>query len=467
MFEFLVEHYEPILQILLYTLIMAIIYSYFLFGTIQEHVKANWTQYRTQPVWMLIGGLFVDPPEQMTTSEYMRQNFVNLIWVNVSKFLEILMTPIYPILQMFLGMMKGITSALNKIRSQMAVMRQFLMRIFEQMYIRLQNSVAAVTFYFLKLREGLKRSYGLLNMMMSTMEHSYVFMQSLVRSPLAAFGNAAEGLGMAASILALGPGGIPAWRNALCFHPDTLIELDDGAFLPMMMINVGDVLCQRNKVTAKIVAKVSTPMYRLGSTLVSSDHRVKYGDHHWIRVKNHPLATPVSYPDEGIVVCLMTENGEIRISDQVFKDYVDEYSISKYHSIRHLTEYDLNGHTQYQSSSQKCADFIPAMDPSTDIDSTCTKIRGYVCVQSGTVDAYRLPSGVLLSGNVLVCVDGLWVRVCDVSGSVSIGKNPIEWIHYITESSDIQLSNGLRIRDFCETQNIELSAICDDIIDYS
>ena len=69
------------------------------------------------------------------------------------------MIPIYPILNLFLRVFKALTGILNGMR-QINVMRNFLFRLFEKMYIKLQNGSTTAAFFFLKLREIMKREFG-------------------------------------------------------------------------------------------------------------------------------------------------------------------------------------------------------------------------------------------------------------------------------------------------------------------
>jgi hypothetical protein len=277
MLELIIEHYKPLGKILLITLVFIIANIVILWDKIRTELRENWRYYRTNPTIMLFAG-FINTPENVSKLEYTKHNFQSLVSSIVKKIIDILMIPIYPIIQLFMNMMKMVSSVLNKLRNQMAVMRNYLFKLFEQIYTRLQNSVAAITFYLLKLREGLKRSYGLMNLMVYTLEHSYIFMQSLVSSPIGMFGEAAEYAGLIASTFTFGPFGIPIWRSSLCSHPHTQIEMNDGTYKSIVNVKLGENLKDNNRVIAKIISDVSTPMYSLNNILVSSDHLVQYNN---------------------------------------------------------------------------------------------------------------------------------------------------------------------------------------------
>jgi hypothetical protein len=462
MLELIIEHYKPLGTILLITLVFIIANVVILWEKIQSELKENWRYYRTNPAIMLFAG-FINAPENVSKMEYTQTNFRSLVSSIVKKFIDILMIPIYPIIQLFMRMMKMVSEVLNKLRNQMGVMRNYLFRLFEQVYTRLQNSVAAITFYLLKLREGLKRSYGLMNLMVYTAEHSYIFMQSLVSSPLGAFGEAAEYAGLTAAIFTFGVGGIPTWRSSLCFHPHTQIEMNDGSYKSIANVKLGEPLKDNNRVIAKIVSEVSTPMYSLNNVLVSSDHLVQYNNK-WVRVRDCPHAKPIQYNDPN-VVCFVTSSGIIDIQNTLFKDYLDIHCETKYLHIRHLIEKHLNKDTFYQSTDT-CNDMLTGFHPNIPVN--VNNVVGMVEIDTGVLTMYLL-NGNILSGNALVqYYPGFWVRVHDHPDAEYIGHNTEKMMQYITTDGNVYINDNNKtiIRDLCEVKDPSFSLKLDRYVDY-
>ena len=148
MLEIFIEHYKSVGLILLYTIIFLIIFMIFYYKILKEEIGDNWSKYRDKPYMLLIGGLFKREKGQ-SFLEATKANFIKVLFGMVKKIMDVLMIPIYPILKMVMKVFKSFTFILNNVRNQITVMRNFLFKIFEKMYIRLQNSFAAVIFFFL------------------------------------------------------------------------------------------------------------------------------------------------------------------------------------------------------------------------------------------------------------------------------------------------------------------------------
>ena len=97
----------------------------------------------------------------MTATETTTHNFINILWLTVKKILLFLIKPIYPFFRLIIKVIDYIKNILDKFRIQFKIMRNFLFKMVENIYIRLQNSVTAITYFFLKLRDGLKKQIGL------------------------------------------------------------------------------------------------------------------------------------------------------------------------------------------------------------------------------------------------------------------------------------------------------------------
>jgi hypothetical protein len=454
MLEILVENYKEFGQIFLYTTVLLITLLVVFYSKAKAHVVENWAYYRSNPILLPIAGYIYTPPGY-TPGEYTKANIINVVWSLVSKTLSTLMIPIYPIIQLFLKLMKQFSESLNSIRQQMAVMRNFLFKIFENINVRLQTSIAAITFYMLKLRESLKRSFGLMNLMVSSLEHSYIFMQTLVRSPLVKFGEMAEegGLWMSRFALPIGMGD-RVWRDqfvSMCFYPDTPIAISNGLYKQIKELVIGDVLAGGATILATIRTKVSGNMYQLGSDIVSGNHRVM-GKHGWIRVKDHPNAEFIVYP-ETEVYCLVTSDGTISTKEHLYRDYMDSHSLEVNREVQRMVGYYLNN--KDISTDLVCNDLLAGIDPKIRVNPL--SIIGRIIITPGQLSIYNI-DGYLVSGLTLLKWCGKWIRAYTHPKAIYIGKNEVPYYHYVTHSGNILLDSvsdrELLIRDFCEIDNI-------------
>jgi hypothetical protein len=424
------------------------------YDRIIKHLRENWEQYRNKP-WIFPFAGFVKPIKGKSALQSSAINFKTVIVKMVTSFLKILMTPIYSIMNVFLKIFATLGTVLQGIRKQINVMRNFLFKLFEKMYIKLQNGMAAITYFFLKTRESLKKSYGIFNLVVQTVEHSAIFFETLVRGPVGSFGKLVDQLGWAAAIFTLGPFGQRSWDNALCFSPNTLLLMSNGYKRVMNDIKVGDILYSNNKVIAKIDTDYKLKhIFNLYGVELTGSHLVYYKDK-WIRVRDHPDSFSIPYLLEK-VICLVTEEGIININNIKFKDYLETTNITITRDTDKMIEDFINN--TCDSDYTKSTDILVGIPRSSVIYNN--DVVGIVEIDNSVLTMYDI-DGQLVSSNALVLENGKWIRTYNHSRAVLIGVVKCPCINYITESEKILLENGLVIRDFTETRDKDINDIID------
>ena len=450
MLEVLILNYKPISKIVLILIVFLTIHFTLLFNRIKDHIYNNWADYRDKP-WIIPFAGFIKPIEGKTALESTIENFHKVISKLVSGFLQILMKPIYSVMQIFLKIFKSFTGILDGLRKQINVMRNFLFKLFEKMLIRLQTGMAAITYFFLKLRESLKKSYGLFNLVLQTVEHSAIFFESMVKGPVGSFGKLVDKLGWATAIFTLGPWGQRSWDNALCFSPNTTVLLNNGYKRVLNDIKVGDVLSKNNIVLAKIDADYEPRnIYSLYGVEVTGSHLVKYDDK-WIRVSEHPDSESIPY-ELSKVVCLVTKQGIIEVNNMTFKDYLETTNITLMRDTDKMIEDFIN--RVEDSEYTKSTDLMVGIPRTSTIYNN--DVIGVVDIDSKLLTMYII-DGQLISSNALVLENGKWKRAYNHSRATLVGKVNCPCINFITESEKIMLENGLVIRDFTESRDIDLN----------
>lgn len=114
--------------------------------------------------------------------------------------------------------------------------------------------------------------------------------------------------------------------NIFCFHPDTLVTMNDGSQLPICRIAVGDIT-KGGKVLATTRA-IGQDFYYYNGVIVTGKHAVKENGT-WIRVENSRLGHQFKYLTE--VVCnLVTEKHRIFASGI---EFADQYETDLYESL--------------------------------------------------------------------------------------------------------------------------------------
>ena len=116
-----------------------------------------------------------------------------------------------------------------------------------------------------------------------------------------------------------------------CFHPDTKIRVDNGNYVPIRDIKIGDTLYSGTRViaTLKIIGNRDDPsnpyfalyshelksfIYVTGTHYIEDDNRI-------IQVKYHPLAVVEKNIVSSEMYCLVTEDHYIPIGEHRFMDW--------------------------------------------------------------------------------------------------------------------------------------------------
>jgi hypothetical protein len=458
MLEVIITNYKPITKILLIFVIFVSIHVIIFFDNIKNHVLDNWPEYRNKP-WMLPISGFIKPIEGKTSLESTVINFRKVISKMISSILSILMKPIYSIMDVFLKIFSSFGTVLQGIRKQINVMRNFLFKLFENMYIRIQTGLAAITYFFLKLRESLKKSYGLFNLVLQSVEHSAIFFETLVKGPVGQFGKLVDQIGWSSAVFTLGPFGQKSWDNALCFSPNTPVLMNSGFMRVMNDINVGDVLYKNNTVLAKIDVTYNLKhIYSLYGVEVTGSHLV-YFNYKWIRVHEHPDAKTIHYNLDK-VVCLVTKKGTISINNIEFKDYLETKNITITRDTDKIIEDYLNKTTM--SEYTRSADLLVGIPQTSKIYNM--DVIGTVYIDSDMLIMYII-DGQLISSNALVLEKGIWVRTYNHSRATLVGRVKCTCVNYVTGSEKILLDNGLIIRDFTETRDVDINNKIDKYVE--
>lgn len=106
-------------------------------------------------------------------------------------------------------------------------------------------------------------------------------------------------------------------KRPSCFAGNTVLILDDGRFIAIKDVRVGDILAGGNKVTAKLtLSATNVNMCNIRGDIVSDDHLVMV--HHavpqWCRVDHHPEAYDATIKGS-VIYCLNTMNKTIKTAN--------------------------------------------------------------------------------------------------------------------------------------------------------
>ena len=462
MLEIIVENYKPIGKILLITIVFLSIIIYLFYGELRSHLKNNWNEYKKNPLLMPFAGLISDSEGSTSIFQSAMNNFMDVLSGLIKGIFSILVKPIYPIFNIFTVMLKSFSNILQKFRLQLNAIRGFLFRLFQNLLVKIHEGISGMTYFFLKLREILKKSFGIFGLTLLTLEHSQEFFKSLLhdhiskdkngnevikKTIVSQLGDMAANAGHALALFTFGIfGGQSSWSNVLCFEPCTLIKTKKG-YKKIKNIQIGEELEDNCQVYAKIIGyNPEKTWYSLNGIEVSGEHMVKFKNK-FIMVMDHPESYLIKKKTKD-VICLVTSNGIIKTKNNIFGDYLDTHSCNLARKIDNVIENHLN-HTKNKILSTH-KDLLSGIDENIVINND--DIIGIVRIKSNLLNMYEIDN-YYLSEKTLVLENGSWIRASNHSRANYIGKKNINCIHYITKSQKIYLDNGLILRDINETRD--------------
>ncbi len=124
--------------------------------------------------------------------------------------------------------------------------------------------------------------------------------------------------------------------NALCFHPDTLITMEDNTEKYIKDIELGDIIVNGSRVegTMKLhnvdcKGDIKNKFYKIESNkrsiYVTGEHLVlDKNKGQYVKVKDYERSTLTNKSSE-VLICLITSDHRIIIDDQIFWDWEDEW----------------------------------------------------------------------------------------------------------------------------------------------
>jgi hypothetical protein len=272
-----------------------------------ENIKKNWPKYRCNPGIMPFASLF---------GQDSIQNFVFCVQNLQSTFMQDLLQPINYTEKLISDLSSEFTDAIhsiraffNKIRNMITYIVKDIMGVFLNLLITFQNMIISIKDLF-------QKTIGTLTVFLYLMEGGILAMRSGWNGPTGDM------------------------VRLMCFHPDTLVKLQDNTIKPISAIAPGDILKNAQTVhgTMKLhnldnsgnyIEKLYrfkgekdnndnyTPILVSGSHLIY-DQTIK----NFINVKNHNDAK-LSNIDTKTLICLITSDHTIPLGNYIFHDWED------------------------------------------------------------------------------------------------------------------------------------------------
>lgn len=278
------------LLIFIIATIVAILSTMYYYALSQvAFLKANWPEYRCNPLFMPMAGL---------VGQDVFSNFTKCTMKNFSDYTGYVMDPIMSEFNTVNSTLGEIGGAMNSMRGMMSSVRGGFTGIIGTVFGKIQNLMSQFQYTTIRLRSVIGRITGV---MMSFVMIFYTGMQT---------GES------------INNGPIMGTMRFLCFSPTTLIKTNKAReYIPLKNIKLGQKLYKNSVVTSIYrMSGKGVQMYTLNNTTVSGSHKILF-EGHFIAVRDHPNAK--KSPELEELLCLNTSTHRIYTNSNEYLDFVE------------------------------------------------------------------------------------------------------------------------------------------------
>lgn len=278
--------------------LLYIIATYYL--TSIANIKANWPQYRCNPLYMPL-------------SDNIEKDFTYCVQNMQVNFMGYLLQPLTFIITSLTSLGGSFVTEINYVREMFNKVRNLFSSIIRSVFGVFLNLIIEFQKVIIGIKDMIGKTIGILVTTLYMMDGSIKTMKSAWNGPP---GQMVKALGK-------------------CFHPNTLIKLQNQQVVKMCDLNLGDVLEDGSIVDA--VMKIDNKrephkLYKLEKQGVNGSDIYVTGTHLLHNDKMNKFILVKDYIDASITdvetdyfSCLITNTHRIKIGNKVFWDWEDHF----------------------------------------------------------------------------------------------------------------------------------------------
>jgi hypothetical protein len=263
-------------------------------------IKANWPLYRCNPLYMPL-------------ADDVQSNFVYCIQSMQTNFMGYLLEPLTFLTSSINNLLGSFLEEINYVRAMFNKIRNFITSIIQSVFGVFLNLVIEFQKITIGIKDLIGKTIGIMVTLMYVLDGSIKTMKSTWNGPS---GQLVRALGK-------------------CFHPLTLVKLQNGENKLMKDVDLGDILENGSVVQSvlKIDNKIETePLYIIKGSGVNKEDIFVTGSHlvfdntqnNFIKVENYTKAVLTETHIDWFS-CLITSDHKIKIGDEIFWDWEDHF----------------------------------------------------------------------------------------------------------------------------------------------
>jgi hypothetical protein len=419
----------------LFLLILIIILAFVLiFGVSKifniRNIKNNWAEERCNPMIMPFASMF---------GYNTKENFEFCMGKTFNNYSMPFFGSIGTMFAQFTGLLTMIFDSISSLRNTIASLGGGINVVFQEFTERISN-------FFFKLRVSAIHIKTLIGRMYAIL-FSVMYMGMSGITGVTSFTNTF----------------LFSFLNVFCFPKNTKINVQGKGLTSIKDIKIGEILLPTNsRVTATFcLYSKGQAMVKLGSVTVSTNHYVMYLGKP-IMAEDHPDAIKVGpWTSEEPLYCLNTSDNKIPVDDLIFLDYDETTDGDK--DTMNFVEGRLN--SKIIDKDYKFKEYCGAIED-TAVIKTCSgnklakdiKIGDKLVTGAEVIGLIRrevneickLKNGTIITPSTLYWNSDLnkWERFGEKMEIIKMRNELVSFI--VIPNSQIELEDGLRIRDYME-----------------
>jgi len=284
-------------MILVIVVFLALLFSSLLSVGI-KNVKDNWPKYKCNPAAMPFAGYL---------GYDLMGNFTSCIADIQKGLMDRFLKPIYTMIGWITSLAGSMMKSMNNVRGGMFNLKMGTFNMFDGMLGMFANSTIVMQRLMIKLKDLMGKFTGVTAIITYLMKSMSLAGKSTWNGPVGKV------------------------IRFVCFHPDTIVSMNNGKSKKIKNITINDTLLNNNKViaTMKIKGNKYSPYYKIFSKQLNN-HIYVTGEHliqdpisnRFIPVSECSIAVKTNIQDD-VLSCLVTENHTIPIGEFIFWDWED------------------------------------------------------------------------------------------------------------------------------------------------
>jgi len=299
--------------IIIFLFLLLYIFNFLVTGI--QKIKDNWPKYRCQPLVMPFAGIF---------GHNSKENFAYCIQNMQKGFMEPILKPLSFNIDVLSDVTSGLTDNLNNTRNFLKDFRVSTGGAINNIFTSIGNISIEAQRVFINIKDTVGKLTGIMTTVLYTLDGSIMTMTSAWNGP---------------------PGKLV---KALCFHPNTKLELQNGEMVAMKDVSLNSILKNGTRVCATMQisnldenGNYVEKMYKVSNNKVYNNKLNKVEDDEqeailvsgshliydptckqFVHVKDLP-ASQLSEVNCDRLACLITSDHTIPIGEWIFHDWED------------------------------------------------------------------------------------------------------------------------------------------------